>query len=332
MDMRGAFFLVLVSVSLFLVPVFADEIKFTASLSGRQQVPPVDTAAEGSASFTLDDDLDFEWDIAYDDIDTGVTAAHVHGPAGIGENAAGHVIELDVDTGSTSGEIKGSQKLTEDQVNFLKGGMWYVNVHSNANPNGEIRGQIITTATMFMGTLQGSQEVPPVTTNADGSACACFDPDTLEVEFEIKHSVSDPTGAHVHGPAGRGVNAEPLLIFEDPRSPIRGTAELTPLQALYLRTQNLYVNIHSADHPGGEIRAQLEISEDQSGSNHWWIVGLILASSALVLLALAAGLALIYMKNRDKIVQMQKKKNPVTMKAESGISDEPLLSDSSDVN
>jgi hypothetical protein len=66
-----------------------------------------------------------------------VTAAHFHGPAAPGENA-GPVVTID-DLESPS---EGSATLTDEQAAQLANGQWYVNIHTEAHPDGEIRGQV----------------------------------------------------------------------------------------------------------------------------------------------------------------------------------------------
>jgi hypothetical protein len=65
------------------------------------------------------------------------TAAHFHGPADPGKNA-GVAVPI---TPNTS-PLEGSTTLTDAQAADLQAGRWYVNVHTAANPGGEIRGQL----------------------------------------------------------------------------------------------------------------------------------------------------------------------------------------------
>jgi hypothetical protein len=67
-----------------------------------------------------------------------VTAGHFHGPAPAGSNA-GVVVPF---AGPLASPIIGSATLTPAQVDQLKSGLWYINLHTAANPGGEIRGQV----------------------------------------------------------------------------------------------------------------------------------------------------------------------------------------------
>ncbi len=66
-----------------------------------------------------------------------VTAAHFHGPAAVGVNAP-PVVPIDV-----SAVAKGSATLDDAQAKDLTEGRWYLNLHTAANPDGEIRGQVM---------------------------------------------------------------------------------------------------------------------------------------------------------------------------------------------
>ncbi|MEX2534189.1 MAG: CHRD domain-containing protein [Trueperaceae bacterium] len=69
------------------------------------------------------------------------TAAHIHGPAPVGE-AAGVVFPLQVDN-AVSGNLSGTwADMTEEQLQQLRDGLFYVNVHTAMNGAGEIRGQL----------------------------------------------------------------------------------------------------------------------------------------------------------------------------------------------
>ena len=127
--------------------------KFRAGLSGVSEVPMVQTVAGGRADFKLKmDELDYKLDV---DFIVGVTQAHIHmgppnangpivaflfglmppGGAVHDRLAEGTLTEADLVVGPLSGNFPGF-------VNALRNGNLYVNVHTAANPSGEIRGQI----------------------------------------------------------------------------------------------------------------------------------------------------------------------------------------------
>jgi hypothetical protein len=111
-----------------------------AMLSGDNEVPAVTTNGNGTAFLLLDMQTNtLTWTIEYADMTGPATGAHIHGPAAAGENA-----EVVVDLGGEGLEspIEGQMALDQEQVDQLVAGNWYVNVHTEANPGGEIRGQI----------------------------------------------------------------------------------------------------------------------------------------------------------------------------------------------
>jgi len=111
--------------------------------------------------------------------------------------------------------------------------------------------------------LSGAQEVPPVQTAATGSADVTYDPGTRVITWTVTTSgVASPvTMAHFHGPAPQGKNAAPAVWLTEKGSAvegqIKGQATLTPEQAEQFTSGNLYINVHSKDHPSGELRGQV---------------------------------------------------------------------------
>ena len=121
----------------FSAPAFAE--KFKATLDGATEVPPKTTAGKGTA------DIDYDaatkkltWKLTYSDLTGPATAAHFHGPAAPGANA-GVVVAI---PNATTRPTEGSATLTDAQAADLEAGKYYVNVHTAANPGGEIRGQV----------------------------------------------------------------------------------------------------------------------------------------------------------------------------------------------
>jgi hypothetical protein len=109
--------------------------------------------------------------------------------------------------------------------------------------------------------LTGTQEVPPVTTQAKGDADVTFDPASKKVSWTINYSgLSGPaTAAHFHGPAEPGKNAGVAVpIPNQGKSPVKGEATLNDTQAAALQAGSYYINIHTAANPGGEIRGQVK--------------------------------------------------------------------------
>jgi len=107
--------------------------------------------------------------------------------------------------------------------------------------------------------LKGSNEVPPNTSTASGTAEATLDTDSKLLTYTVTYSgLSGPAmGAHFHGPSEAGKNAGIVLPFKTVQSPIHGEATLTDSQAADLLAGKWYANIHTAANPGGELRGQM---------------------------------------------------------------------------
>jgi len=115
----------------------------------------------------------------------------------------------------------------------------------------------------FTVALTGAQQVPPVQTSGSGTATLTYDPGTRNVTWSVAYSglSSDVTMAHFHGPAAEGKNG-PVTIWiskkgEPVSIPIAGQATLTPEQAAQFTAGDWYINVHTKDHPAGEIRGQV---------------------------------------------------------------------------
>jgi hypothetical protein len=120
-------------------PALADMVKMKATLDGSQQNPPVTTKGKGTATLGFNTTTKkLSWTVKYSGLSGPATAGHIHGPAAMGENA-GVAIPF---KGKLKSPIKGSATLTDAQAADLEAGKYYVNIHTAANKDGEIRGQI----------------------------------------------------------------------------------------------------------------------------------------------------------------------------------------------
>ncbi len=108
-------------------------------------------------------------------------------------------------------------------------------------------------------TLSGAQEVPAVTTSASGSGMIKINADKT-VSGSVKTTGVTATMAHIHnGAAGKnGPVIIPLTKGGDGTWSVPAGAKLTDDQYKAFEAGDLYVNVHSAEHKGGEIRAQLK--------------------------------------------------------------------------
>lgn len=113
---------------------------FSTQMTGLNQVPAVATPATGRVDAVLDKNTRlFRWKLSFTGLSGPATAGHFHGPAGIGANAN---ITLPF-KGPVKSPLEGRATLTPAQAADLLAGKWYVSIHTQANPGGEIRGQMI---------------------------------------------------------------------------------------------------------------------------------------------------------------------------------------------
>lgn len=118
-------------------------------MDGSQEVPPVASAqgggnATGTAFVRFDSDTRLmSWNITFSGLSGNATAAHFHGPATMNQTAP-PVVNIGEISGLSSPMV-GNTTLTEEHASYLLNGTMYVNIHTEANPDGEIRGQVVCT-------------------------------------------------------------------------------------------------------------------------------------------------------------------------------------------
>jgi hypothetical protein len=108
-------------------------------------------------------------------------------------------------------------------------------------------------------TLSGASEVPPVTTAAAGTGTVTIKEDR-SVSARITVTGMAATASHIHEGAagGNGPVIVPFVKTGDNTFAAPDGAKLTEAQYASYKAGNLYVNVHSAKNPGGEVRAQLK--------------------------------------------------------------------------
>lgn len=119
-------------------PAFAEKMTMKVDLTSAAQVPAVTSPGKGTADVGFDSATKtLTWKVTYSGLTGPATMAHFHGPAEAGKNAPVAVPLKDAASGA-----EGSATLTDAQAADLMAGKYYINIHTAANPGGEIRGQV----------------------------------------------------------------------------------------------------------------------------------------------------------------------------------------------
>ncbi len=236
-------------------PNFLPNLLFSARLSGSQEVPSVMTDASGIGGFLLNTTRDTIWvNIHVNMLSGPITAIHIHeGEMGMNGDVVTNLGEM-VEENRVQGFI------TDFDLNKFITGAYYVNVHTDANPAGEIRGQILfETDPTLLANITGDQEVPAVMTDARGNGVFTLvnNQSMLQVRVVVDGLSGPIMGAHLHlGAAGsNGPVVSDLTPMVEGNTIV---AEVDPSDFLTeLIAGNIYLNIHTADNMDGEIRGQL---------------------------------------------------------------------------
>ncbi len=249
-------------------------------LSGAQEVPAVVTSATGQGTAVISaDGSTITYLVTYSGLSGTVNAAHFHtGAAGV---AGGVILPLVAGPSPMSGTLtaanfgtgSGSVTTFVQAVAAIRAGTTYFNLHTTANPGGEIRGQVGAAGDAYFADLSGAQEVPAVVTSATGQGTAVISADGSTITYLVTYSGLSGTvnAAHFHTGAA-GVAGGVILPLVAGPSPMSGTltaanfgtgsgSVTTFVQAVAaIRAGTTYFNLHTTANPGGEIRGQVGVT------------------------------------------------------------------------
>lgn len=114
-------------------------VAYKANLGGTSEVPPTTSQGKGAAEVNADSTTNqLSWRVEFTGLSGPATAAHIHCGAAAGANAG---VAVPLGNNPTS-PIAGSGSMTPAQMADLQAGKCYVNIHTAANPGGELRGQL----------------------------------------------------------------------------------------------------------------------------------------------------------------------------------------------
>lgn len=257
----------------------AADATYVINLSGSNEVPSIISNGSGQLALDLEGneltvtgafaDLDGDFDASI------AGGAHLH--LGLpGENGPIDIsLDANVDGALKSGffsPIGNTFTLDQSQIDALAARSVYANIHTTKFPGGELRGQVTNAGalTVFRAHLSGSNEVPAVTSYAAGVVQAEYLGDTLiaygtfaDLESAVDTDIAG--GAHLHtalaganGPIAFGLN---FNLGANDTTGVFPAADnqilLSNEQEAQLFERGFYVNIHTTEHAGGELRGQL---------------------------------------------------------------------------
>lgn len=228
-----------------------DQLLFAAKLSGSEEVPPVTTDANGVAAFKLNSTKDSLCiNIAVTGLSGPITGIHVHeAAAGMNGGVAWNLTPYIDGT-----RIATSVAINSEELSKLMMGWYYVNVHTDANPGGEIRGQLwLESDKSTFAWLDESY----ISSGASGYGLALLNlgkQERLLDVYAVTYGLTGPiTAAHLHSVATGGVvvGLDSLITGTD-NDMLWGTIDASTFMTDSL-DGGYYLVIHTGGNPGGEI-------------------------------------------------------------------------------
>ena len=233
---------------------------FNITMVGETESPAGDPVGTGTATIRLrEGQAQACFSLAVHNIATP-TAAHIHGGA---VGVSGPVV-VPLGTPGADGTSKGCTITTRAMAStILKNPAgYYVNVHNADYPGGAVRGQLVGTSAAAVGTLYSVPLDGSTEPNAKGTAVVRIIKDTGLVCYKLHaENVTLPTiAAHIHR-GGASVNGPVVVPFTAPdASGLSSGCQTAAPDLITEITGNpagFYVNVHTREHPGGAMRAQL---------------------------------------------------------------------------
>ena len=226
-------------------------VQFNALLDGKQEVPANATTGSGWATATVDTATNtINYYVFHEGMTGAPVNAHFHGNGNYG---SGSGVKVAIPFGASP--MTGSVNYLEADEPALFAGRWYVNLHTAANPGGELRGQFVNTIIP----IDATQEVPAVASpTASGFALIAIDTlsNVLGFDERVVQLGGTEAAAHIHGFAGPTGSAG-VLFGQALGAQKLGTWAYGGAVEDSLRAGRTYFNVHSSLAPGGEMRGQI---------------------------------------------------------------------------
>jgi len=236
--------------SLLVATAQAKMFVYSCVLSGKQETPVTATGNIGGGYFVIDTDANqVNFWISFAGLSSAENAAHIHGFVGPG-TPAGVLFTL------PAGNPKvGTWNYTEPQEASILAGLAYVNIHTDNNPGGEVRGQIVP----FNAILDAAQETPATASTGTGWMTATIDTAANTISYYLAYTglTGAVTASHFHGNANYTQGPAGVKVgITVSASPMTGTVSYLQADEGAILAGRWYVNLHTAANPGGEIRGQ----------------------------------------------------------------------------
>jgi len=242
-----------------------------ARMDSAQEVPSPTGAVpgKGTGSFWLNNTgTAIGYSITVDGLSGSLNAGHFHNAA---TGTPGGVVKaLTFVNGAANGiwsTSDATQPPTDSMITEFLNGRLYINVHTTANPGGEIRGQVLpSTGVGFGASMDSAAEVPAPTglVPGTGTGAILIDIDgTVAYQITVTNLSGPLTAGHFHqgAPGVGGGVVKGLTYVNNTASGIWAPSDVSqPLTDALLRALvkgQFYLNVHTAANPAGEIRGQV---------------------------------------------------------------------------
>lgn len=248
-------------------PIIANStVGSNISLSSDQSIPPNNANGTGTGNISVNKSTgELSGSFTFSNLTDDITVAHIHAGR-IGETGP-IIVDLEKDPNRPNiYNIPQGSKLEGQNLKDLLAGNAYVNAHTEANPAGEVRGQVVglspDVARLSFG-ISSAQSIPPNNANGTGSGNIDVDRNTGELDGFITFSNLTGPANMVHIHAGKIGETGPVLLTleQDSNNPNRYHIP----QGSVFEGQNLkdilagntYINVHTEQNAPGEVRGQI---------------------------------------------------------------------------
>lgn len=250
-------------------PLQADYDSFVAVLHSQNLTAPVPSPGRGVAIFRLSPNgTEMDYILQVFDLDN-VTAAHIH--AGAAGQDGGVVYPLEA---PISGQTSGTFTIDPADLPRFQNGELYVNVHTQANPGGEIRGQVEDEPIQFKSEMSGAKVVPdPIDSPGMGSASVELSEDWQALSWDVEVSgLENVLFAHFHFGGADETGGVMLTISSSPFTQVSDSGAITMENLEQMIAEDIYINVHTEAFSSGEIRGQVVYDAEfpvQSAVRDW---------------------------------------------------------------